>query len=46
MADGYRNYLNARPTEYDPLRLLGAVGKNVQRMVADFLRIFGSEGRA
>jgi len=46
MADSYRNYLNARPTEYDPLKLLGAVGKDVQRMVADFLHIFGSEGKA
>ena len=46
MADSYRNTLNARPTEYGPLRLLGAVGQDVQRMVADFLHIFGSEGKA
>jgi ketose-bisphosphate aldolase len=46
MADSYRNYLNARPTEYDPLKLLGAVGKDVKEMVKGFLHTFGSEGRA
>ncbi len=46
MADTYRNYLNAHPTEYDPLKLLGAVGKEVKQMVAGFLHTFGSEGKA
>jgi ketose-bisphosphate aldolase len=46
MADSYRSYLNARPTEYDPLKLLGAVGKDVKEMVKGFLYTFGSEGRA
>jgi ketose-bisphosphate aldolase len=46
MADSYREYLAKRPTEYDPLKLLGAVQKDVKAMALDFFRIFGSEGRA
>ena len=46
MADGFREYLTARPTEYDPLKLLGAVKKKVVTQVAEFMRIFGSEGKA
>jgi len=45
-ADAFRNYLNERPTEYDPLKLLSAVKKNVQATVAGFMHVFGSEGRA
>ncbi len=45
-ADSFRTYLNERPAEYDPLKLLGAVKKNAQAMTAGFLRVFGSEGRA
>ncbi len=46
MADGFREYLTEKPTEYDPLKLLGAVKKKVVNQVIDFMRIFGSEGRA
>jgi len=45
-AGGFRDYLNEHPTEYDPLKLLGGVRKNVQAVVAGLIRIFGSEGRA
>jgi len=45
-ADAFRNYLNERPTEYDPPKLLGAVKTNVRAMVAGFMRVFGSEGKA
>jgi fructose-bisphosphate aldolase class II len=45
-ADSFRSYLDERPSEYDPLKLLGAVKKNVQAMVAGFLEVFGSVGRA
>src|SRR5271157_3055268 len=45
-ADGFRTYLGAHPTEYDPLKLLAAVRKQVVAMVSDFIRIFGSEGKA
>lgn len=44
-ADSFRAYLNERPGEYDPLKLLGAVRKNVQALAAGFMRVFGSEGR-
>ena len=46
MADSYGGYLGAHPTEYDPLKLLGAVREDVKRMAMNFYRIFGSEGRA
>jgi fructose-bisphosphate aldolase class II len=46
MADSYAAYLGAHPTEYDPLKLLGAVQKDVKGMAKGFFRIFGSEGRA
>ena len=46
MADSYREYLAEHPTEYDPLKLLRAVQKDVKAMAKDFFRIFGSEGRA
>lgn len=45
-ADSFRDYLAAKPTEYDPLKLLNAVKKNVQAMAADYMRTFGSAGRA
>jgi fructose-bisphosphate aldolase class II len=45
-ADSFRNYLAEKPAEYDPLKLIGAVKKNLVAQVASFLRIFGSEGKA
>jgi fructose-bisphosphate aldolase class II len=45
-ADSFRSYLGQHPTEYDPLKLLGAVKKDVQAMAAGFMRVFGSEGKA
>ena len=40
------SYLAEKPTEYDPLKLLGAVKKKLVAQVAEFMRIFGSEGKA
>ena len=34
MADGFREYLTEKPTEYDPLKLLGAVKKKVVNQVS------------
>ncbi len=45
-ADSFRNYLNEKPDEYDPLKLIAAVKKNLVDMAASFMRIFGSEGKA
>jgi fructose-bisphosphate aldolase class II len=45
-ADSFREYLAQKPTEYDPLKLLGAVKKNLVAKVAEFIKIFGSEGKA
>ena len=45
-ADSLRQYLNERPNEYDPLKLLEAAKKSVQNMAVGFLRLFGSEGKA
>jgi fructose-bisphosphate aldolase class II len=46
LADSYGAYLNEHPTEYDPLKLLGAVREDVKAMAMNFMRIFGSEGKA
>jgi fructose-bisphosphate aldolase class II len=46
LADAYRNYLNEKPTEYDPLKLLGAVKKALVAQIITFMRFFGSEGKA
>jgi fructose-bisphosphate aldolase class II len=45
-ADALRAYLGKHPTEYDPLKLLGAARREVQAMVAGYMRVFGSEGKA
>jgi fructose-bisphosphate aldolase class II len=46
LADSYRAYLDGHPTEYDPLKLLGAVKKNLVAQVQTLLNIFGSVGQA
>ncbi len=46
LADSFRKYLEEQPTEYDPLKLLGAVKKSLVAQVAYFMRVFGSEGKA
>jgi ketose-bisphosphate aldolase len=46
MADAFREYLEAKPKEYDPLKLLGSVKKKMQAQVVEFMRIFESEGKA
>jgi fructose-bisphosphate aldolase class II len=45
-ADSFRIYLEQHPTEYDPLKLLGAVKKQLMAQVASFMCKFGSEGKA
>jgi fructose-bisphosphate aldolase class II len=45
-ADGFRNYLAAKPTEYNPLKLIGAVRDDVIAMAQHYFRLFGSEGKA
>jgi fructose-bisphosphate aldolase class II len=45
-ADSFREYLAEHPTEYDPLKLLGAVRKNIRAVAAGYMRVFGSEGQA
>ena len=44
-ADGFRNYLEARPKEYNPLKLIGAVRDDVIAMAQHYFRLFGSEGK-
>lgn len=46
LADSYRTYLEEKPKEYDPLKLLGAAKKNLVAQVAYFMKVFGSEGKA
>jgi fructose-bisphosphate aldolase class II len=45
-AGAFRRFFEERPNEYDPVKLLGAVKKDVQAMAAGFMRAFLSEGRA
>jgi len=46
LADSYRTYLEEKPKEYDPLKLLGAAKKNLVAQVVYFMKAFGSEGKA
>jgi ketose-bisphosphate aldolase len=45
-ADGFKNYLEKNPTQYDPLKLIGAVQNDVTALTQSFLKEFGSEGQA
>jgi fructose-bisphosphate aldolase class II len=45
-ADSFRTYLENKPKEYDPLKLLRAVQQDVKKMAAGFMNIFGSAGQA
>ena len=45
-ADGFRTYLEAKPKEYDPLKLLKAVHSNVASMAKGFMETFGSAGKS
>jgi len=45
-ADGFRTYLEAKPTEYNPMKLIKAVRGDVIKMAQAYFKIFGSEGRA
>lgn len=46
MCDSYRNYLNAKPQEHDPLKLWKAVHADVLTMAKGFMEVFGSVGKA
>jgi ketose-bisphosphate aldolase len=45
-ADAFRTYLEQKPTEYDPLKLIGGVKKKLVEQVACFMKTFGSTGKA
>lgn len=45
-ADGFRTYLEEKPSEYNPLKLIGAVRSDVTNMAKHYFKIFGSEGKA
>lgn len=44
-ADGFRTYLEKKPTEYNPLKLIGAVRADVMQTAQAYFKIFGSEGK-
>ncbi|MCX6376944.1 MAG: class II fructose-bisphosphate aldolase [Armatimonadetes bacterium] len=46
LADAYRTYLNERPSEYDPLKLFGAVKGSLVSQISRFMQVFGSEEKA
>jgi fructose-bisphosphate aldolase class II len=45
-ADSFRNYLEAKPKEYDPMKLQKAVHTDLVKMAQGFMETFGSPGRA
>ena len=45
-AEGFRTYLEAKPKEYNPMKLIGAVRADVMSMAQAYFKVFGSEGRA
>lgn len=45
-ADGFRNYLEKNPTQYDPLKLIAAVQNDVTALAQHYFKLFGSEGQA
>jgi ketose-bisphosphate aldolase len=45
-ADGFAHYLQKNPTQYDPLKLIGAVQTDVTAMAQEYFKLFGSDGQA
>ena len=45
-ADSFRNYLEAKPKEYDPMKLQKAVHEDLVKVAKGFMATFGSAGRA
>ena len=41
-----RTYLEAKPKEYDPMKLQKAVHADIVKMAKGFMETFGSAGRA
>ena len=45
-ADGFRDFLQKQPTQYDPLKLIAAVQGDVIKLAASLFKVFGSQGQA
>jgi fructose-bisphosphate aldolase, class II len=45
-ADSFKTYLEAKPKEYDPMKLQKAVHADLVKMAKGFMETFGSAGRA
>lgn len=45
-ADGFTSYITAHPTEYEPMKLIGSVQKDVIALAQSYFKKFGSENRA
>jgi ketose-bisphosphate aldolase len=45
-ADSFKTYLEAKPKEYDPMKLQKAVHADIVKMAKGFMETFGSAGRA
>lgn len=46
LCDAYRNYLNRKPEEHDPMKLWAGVHSEVATMAKGFMEVFGSAGKA
>lgn len=45
-ADGFRDFLQKQPTQYNPLKLIAAVQGDVIKLAASLFKVFGSQGQA
>ena len=45
-ADSFKNYLESKPREYDPMKLQKAVHDDLVKMAKGFMETFGSAGKA
>ena len=44
--DAYREYLDAKPQEHDPLKVMTSVKEKLLPMIKRFMEVFGSAGKA
>lgn len=44
--DAYREYLDAKPQEHDPLKVMASVKEKLLPMIKRFMEVFGSAGKA
>ncbi len=46
LADSLKAYLDEKPKEYNPIKLIGAAEDGIKTMAMNFIKCFGGEGKA